>query len=563
MEGLLAAVQLFFSIVIGLYFLFQLKSQQSTKTAVNHDSRKEMDKLARLRQISLAKPLSERVRPQRMEDIIGQEEGIKALRAALCGPNPQHVLIYGQPGVGKTCAARLVLAEAKASRISPFGREAKFIEMDATCVRFDERSIADPLIGSVHDPIYQGAGAMGVAGIPQPKPGAVTKAHGGILFLDEIGELHPTQMNKLLKVLEDRRVIFESAYYSENDSNIPGYIHDIFKNGLPADFRLVGATTRSPTDISPAIRSRCVEVFFRALDEPEMARIAEGAARKADMIMEDGCAEMVGRYSANGRDAVNIVQMAAGLATCEGRGTITMADMEWVLNNGNYSASHKVRVPRKSACGVVNGMAVCGTQQGALMTIEVIAEPSHPGMGHLSLTGVLDEEEMGNDAHRVRRKSAVRASVENVCTMLHSTVGIETSDYNIHINFPGGIPVDGPSAGLAIACALYSAVRGIPVDNTLALTGEVSIRGDIYPVGGVPAKLKAAETAGARRAYIPASNWQENFERMGIKVLPVRHFFDILSAGGAYLDDAQPQVAAARPSVLSASGAYQADVSAP
>ena len=306
-----------------------------------------------------------------------------------------------------------------------------------------------------------------------------------------------------------------------------------------------------------------MEVFFRALDEPEMARIAEGAARKADMIMEDGCAEMVGRYSANGRDAVNIVQMAAGLATCEGRGTITMADMEWVLNNGNYSASHKVRVPRKSACGVVNGMAVCGTQQGALMTIEVIAEPSQPGMGHLSLTGVLDEEEMGNDAHRVRRKSAVRASVENVCTMLHATVGIETSDYNIHINFPGGIPVDGPSAGLAIACALYSAVRGIPVDNTLALTGEVSIRGDIYPVGGVPAKLKAAETAGARRAYIPASNWQENFERMGIKVLPVRHFFDILSAGGAYLDDAQPQVAAARPSVLSASGAYQADVSAP
>ena len=55
--------------------------------------------------------------------------------------------------------------------------------MDATTVRFDDRGIADPLIGSVHDPIYQGAGAMGVAGIPQPKPGAVTKAHGGILFL--------------------------------------------------------------------------------------------------------------------------------------------------------------------------------------------------------------------------------------------------------------------------------------------------------------------------------------------------------------------------------------------
>ena len=557
MEGLLAAVQLFFSIVIGLYFLFQLKSQQSTRTAVTHDSRKEMDKLARLRQIQLTKPLSEKVRPQKMEDIIGQEEGVKALRAALCGPNPQHVLLYGPPGIGKTCAARLVLGEAKAARISPFGREAKFVEMDATCVRFDERSIADPLIGSVHDPIYQGAGAMGVAGIPQPKPGAVTKAHGGILFLDEIGELHPTQMNKLLKVLEDRRVYFESAYYSESDSNIPSYIHDVFKNGLPADFRLVGATTRNPSDIPAAIRSRCVEVFFRPLEENEMSLIAQGAARKADVMMEEGCADMVGRYSANGRDAVNIVQMAAGVAVSQGRGSITIEDVEWVLNNGNYAPSHKVRVPRRPAVGVVNGMAVCGPQQGAVMTIEVIAEKVAQGTGKLTLTGVLEEEEMGSEGHKVRMKSAVRSSVENVCTMLHSTVGIDINDYNIHINFPGGIPVDGPSAGLAIACGLYSAVHGLKVDNLLALTGEVSIRGDIYPVGGVPVKLKAAERAGARRAFIPASNWQQNFEKMGISVTPVRHFFDILNEAGAFLVDEQPYVAnrpAAAATVLSAKG---------
>ena len=63
--------------------------------------------------------------------------------------------------------------------------------MDATCLRFDERAIADPLFGSVHDPIYQGAGPLGQSGVPQPKEGAVTRAHGGILFLDEIGEMHP------------------------------------------------------------------------------------------------------------------------------------------------------------------------------------------------------------------------------------------------------------------------------------------------------------------------------------------------------------------------------------
>jgi ATP-dependent Lon protease len=139
--------------------------------------------------------------------------------------------------------------EAKRSKQSPFCEEAKFVELDATTARFDERGIADPLIGSVHDPIYQGAGPMGMAGIPQPKPGAVTKAHGGVLFIDEIGELHSTQMNKLLKVLEDRKVLLESAYYNPEDRNVPVFIHEIFQNGFPADFRLIGATTRLPDDI--------------------------------------------------------------------------------------------------------------------------------------------------------------------------------------------------------------------------------------------------------------------------------------------------------------------------
>ena len=229
---ILMVIQVFFAVVIGLYFWNLLRNQQTNRSAVDRESRKELEKLRKLRSISLTKPLSEKTRPSSMQDIVGQIEGLKALKAALCGPNPQHVLIYGPPGVGKTAAARVVLEEAKKNQESPFRPDSKFTEIDATTARFDERGIADPLIGSVHDPIYQGAGAMGVAGIPQPKPGAVTKAHGGILFIDEIGELHPTQMNKLLKVLEDRKVFLESAYYSSEDANIPGYIHDIFQNGL-------------------------------------------------------------------------------------------------------------------------------------------------------------------------------------------------------------------------------------------------------------------------------------------------------------------------------------------
>ena len=231
----LGFLQIFFAIIIGVYFLNLLQSQQGSKVAVAKNSRRENEKLAKMRKISLSEPLTAKIRPQKFSDIIGQEEGIKALKAALCGPNPQHVIIYGPPGVGKTTAARLVMDEAKKSPYSPFLADAKFIEVDGATSRFDERGIADPLIGSVHDPIYQGAGAMGPAGIPQPKPGAVSKAHGGILYIDEIGELHPMQINKLLKVLEDRLVMLESAYYNPDDANVPNYIKDIFDNGLPAD----------------------------------------------------------------------------------------------------------------------------------------------------------------------------------------------------------------------------------------------------------------------------------------------------------------------------------------
>ena len=106
-------IQLFFAIIIGLYFLNLLKSQQGNKVAVEKESQKELENLRRLREISLTEPLSEKTRPTRFEDIIGQEEGIKALKAALCGPNPQHVILYGPPGVGKTCAARLVLGKPR------------------------------------------------------------------------------------------------------------------------------------------------------------------------------------------------------------------------------------------------------------------------------------------------------------------------------------------------------------------------------------------------------------------------------------------------------------------
>ncbi|KPL60842.1 ATP-dependent protease LonB [Rossellomorea vietnamensis] len=531
-------IQLFFGIIIGLYFWNLLKNQRTQKVSIDRESKKEMEELRKMRSISLTEPLAEKVRPSSFEDIVGQEDGIKALKAAICSPNPQHVIIYGPPGVGKTAAARLVLEEAKKNMKSPFRSSAVFVELDATTARFDERGIADPLIGSVHDPIYQGAGAMGQAGIPQPKQGAVTNAHGGVLFIDEIGELHPIQLNKLLKVLEDRRVFLESAYYNEENHQIPTHIHDIFKNGLPADFRLIGATTRTPNELPPAIRSRCMEVFFRELEHDEVKKVAEGAVEKVEMTISDKGLETLASYARNGREAVNMVQIAAGVAITENRKEIYDHELEWIIQSSQLSPRYQKKINEEATIGLVNGLAVTGPNTGSLLEIEVNVLPA-TDKGTINVTGIVEEESIGDRSKSIRRKSMAKGSIENVITVLRS-MGVPADQYDIHVNFPGGVPVDGPSAGIAMALGIYSAIYRIPIKHTIAVTGEISIHGSVKPVGGVYPKVKGAKLAGATMAIIPYDNQQAMLREIeGIEVVPVKQLKEVLDL--ALMKDQVPQ----------------------
>jgi Lon-like ATP-dependent protease len=520
-------IQLFFGIIIGMYFWNLLKSQRTQKISIDRESKKEMEQLRKMRAIRLTEPLAEKVRPKSFQDIVGQEDGIRSLRAALCGSNPQHVIIYGPPGVGKTAAARLVLEEAKRNHKTPFKENAVFVELDATTARFDERGIADPLIGSVHDPIYQGAGAMGQAGIPQPKQGAVTHAHGGVLFIDEIGELHPIQMNKLLKVLEDRKVFLESAYYNEENAQIPTHIHDIFKNGLPADFRLVGATTRTPNEIPPAIRSRCLEVFFRDLEQEELSIVASKAAKKVEMNVSDEGIDVLTSYVRNGREVVNLMQIATGMAMTEERNEITIEDIEWVINSSQLTPRYEKKINNKAKIGLVNGLAVYGPNTGALLEIEVTVIPAEKDKGSINITGIVEEESIGDRSKSIRRKSMAKGSIENVITVLRS-MGVKAGDYDIHVNFPGGTPIDGPSAGIAMATGIFSAIHRIAIDNMVAMTGEISIHGNVKPIGGVIPKIKAARKAGAKTVIIPKENMQAILKDIeGIDIIPVTNLQEV------------------------------------
>lgn len=290
-----------------------------------------------------------------------------------------------------------------------------------------------------------------------------------------------------------------------------------------------------------------MEIYFRSLLPEEIGEIARGAAHKMEIPITETAVDVAKRYATNGREAVNIIQLAAGVAQAENSLRSMRLPSSGLLTPDSILLGPDRRVPTEAEIGVVNGLAIYGPNMGMLLELEVTAQPVSPGTGELLVTGIVEEEEQGSSNKKIRRKSMARSSVENVLTVIRRQLGIDVRNYNIHVNFPGGVPMDGPSAGIAIATAIVSAIRKQRVDNFLAMTGELSIRGSVKPVGGIAAKIEAAHQAGCRRVFIPKENWQERFKHFaeGFQVIPVESLSEVLKSAliveqGSNMPEIQP-----------------------
>lgn len=403
------------------------------------------------------------------------------------------------------------------------------------------------LLGDVrHDPFQ--SGGLGTPAHVRVEVGLIHRAHKGVLFIDEIGTFHIKTQQQLLTALQEKA--FQITGQSEMSSGAM-----VRTEKVPCDFILIAAGNKETIrNLHPALRSRIrgqgYEVVIK-LNMPDnmsnrrkLARfVAQEVAKDksiphftkeaVETIILEAQRRSSQKFSLSLklRELGGLVRVAGDIAIERGHEYVLPED---VIDARDISTSLEVQLSHRylerlkdydlvlvqdSKIGRVNGLSVIGETSGAVMPIESeIAPTQREGSGKIIATGQL--------------RIIARESVQNVSALIKKFMGKDISNIDVHIQFVGTHGVEGDSASISIATAVLSAIEEAPIRQDTAMTGSLSVRGSVLPVGGVTAKIEAAIKAGIQRVIIP---WQNSDDvhldpkaKDLIEVIPVKNFHEVL-----------------------------------
>jgi len=413
---------------------------------------------------------------------------------------------------------------------------------------------AGALLGDVkHDPFQSG----GLETPPHERVeiGAIHKANGGVLFIDEINLLKIESQHSLLTALQERK--FPIVGQSERSAGAM-----VKTEPVPCDFVLVAAgNVDSVQTMHPALRSRIRGYGYELYVNTTMSDTPENRMKLVRFVAQEvvkdkkiphftpaATVEVIreaqrragrsGQLTLRLRELGGLVRVAGDIANSESASVVAA---EHVVRAKRASRSLEQQIADRyierrreyrmfntegAAVGMVNGLAAINAQTGMAefsgIVLPIVAEvtPAQTRQGGVVVaTGKLGE--------------IAKEAVQNVSALIKKYTGEDISNHDIHIQFVGTSDgVEGDSASVSIATAVISALEGVPVDQSLAMTGSLSVRGQVLPVGGVTAKVEAAADAGLKRVLVPADNLSdlvlESRYITMIEVIPVNTLRDVL-----------------------------------
>ena len=408
-------------------------------------------------------------------------------------------------------------------------------------------SQAGALLGDVrHDPFQ--SGGLETPAHDRVEAGAIHRSNGGVLFIDEINTLTPHSQQNLLSALQEGE--FPITGQSERSSGAM-----VRTEPVPCRFIMIAAGNLDAVQgMHPALRSRLRGYGYEVYMSENMEDTPENRQKYVRFIAQEvkndgkiphfdqGAIEEIirearrrssrkGHLTLKLRDIGGLIRVAGDIARQEGAPLATAAHVVAAKKTARsiedqvsdeitrHLREYEMTVVEGTRVGRVNGLAITGSDAGSVLPIMAEVTPAQGASGTVVATGML--------------KEIAQESIKNVSAILKKFTGKDVKNIDIHIQFIGTyMGVEGDSASISVATAVISAIDGIPVRQDVAMTGSLSVRGDVLPVGGVTFKIEAAAKAGIKTVLIPRTNLddvliEERFRPL-VTVIPVDTINDVL-----------------------------------